>query len=109
MRDELFGAFVLVSDSRLYTVWGISLAVAALIVLVVAALLLLIWNTARSIERYAGRSLAAAERIAEQTAPIWALDDVNRVATDILVTTQSIERTGAEIADALEGKVRAGP
>ncbi len=101
------GAILLVSDAKLYTVWGIMLAVAAVVVLVVAALLLLILATARSIERHAARSLAAAERIARQTQPIWALDETNRVATDILVATQSIERHGAEIADTLSGRTHA--
>lgn len=101
-------AILLVSDARLYTIWGILLAVAAVVVLVVAALLLVIWSTARSIERYAARCLAAADEIATTTASIWALDDANAIATDILVTTQGIERHGAEIADALGGRARVG-
>ena len=96
----------LVSDSSFYTVWGIVLAVAVVIVLVVAALLLLIGAAARAIERDAGRCLAAAEKVAANTAAIWALDEVNAVATNIEVTTQSIERNGGDIAESLSGRVR---
>ncbi len=100
-------AMFLVSDSTFYTVWGIVLAVAVVIILVVAAVLLLIWAAARAIEREAGRCLAAAEQIAANTAPIWAIAEVNAVATNIEVTAQSIERNGMDIADALSGRVPA--
>ncbi len=99
-------ALFLVSDSSFYTIWGIALAVAVVVVLIVAALLLLIGAAARSIEREAGRCLAAAEQIAANTSSIWALDEVNAVATNIELTTQSIERNGGEIAEALSGRVR---
>ena len=99
-------ALFLVSDSSFYAVWGIVLAVAVVIVLVLATLLLLIGAAARAIEREAGRCLTAAEKIAANTASIWALEEVNAVATNIEVTTQSIARNGGEIAEALSGRVR---
>ena len=103
----MFAVAFLVSDSGLYTVWGIVLAVAVVLVLVVAALLLLILAAARAIELQAGRCLAAAAQIVANTAPIWALDEVNGVASDIEVTAQSIERNGADVASALAGPVHA--
>lgn len=99
-------ALFLVSDSSFYAVWGIVLAVAVVIVLVLATLLLLIGAAARAIEREAGRCLTAAEKIAANTASIWAIEEVNAVATNIEITTQSIERNGGEIAEALSGRVR---
>ena len=105
----MFAVAFLVSDSGLYTVWGIVLvlAVAVVLVLVVAALLLLILAAARAIELEAGRCLAAAAQIVANTAPIWALDEVNGVASDIEVTAQSIERNGADVASALADPVHA--
>lgn len=99
-------ALFLVSDSTFYGWWAIVLGVAVVVVLLVAALLIMIIRAAHAIEREAGRCLAAADRIAASTAPIWAIAEVNGVATNILVVTESIERNGADIAEALSGRVR---
>lgn len=91
------------SDTTLYTVWGICLAIAAVVVLLVAVLLLLILKAARDIRVNAGRCLAAVEQIQENTAPIWALEDTNRVAVELLERTRSIEGHAQTVADSLQG------
>jgi hypothetical protein len=90
-----------ISDSRLYTVWAIVLVIAAVIILVVALLLILIWLATRSIERYALRSLAAAQQIVDNTKPIWALQETNRVAGLLLEEAQHIAQVGTALADAV--------
>ena len=90
------------TDAELWRAWGLWMGVAALVVVIAAALLIIIWRTARGIHTEAVRALRAAEQIREQTAPIWALDTTNQVAGDILGTVQSIERTGGALAAALE-------
>ncbi len=101
------GAAFLLSDSSLWTWWAIVLGAAVVVILVVAVVLLLIIAAARAIEREAGRCLTAAEQIASSTGPIWALDEVNGVASDIQGTARSMELNGLDIADALWGRVPA--
>jgi len=69
-----------VTDAQLYAVWGWSLVVAAVVVL-----------------------LAAAEAIAEDTKIIWKLDDTNRLAEEVLEAATHIEERGGHIAGALQG------
>lgn len=94
-------------DTTLYTVWGICLAITAVVVLLVAALLLLILKAARDIRANAIRCLLAVEQIARNTDPIWALQETNRVAEEILERTQSIEKHARVAADTLEGAAAA--
>lgn len=91
------------SDTTLYTVWGICLAIAVVIALVAAALLLLIGKAARDIRGNALRCLAAVEQIRQHTDPIWALADTNRVAAGLLDAAQAIEAHTHTAADVLEG------
>jgi hypothetical protein len=90
------------SDADLWAAWRLWMGVAAAIVLDAAILLILIWRTARGIHAEAVRALAAAEKIREQTMPIWALETSNEVATGLLETVQSIEKKGGALAAALE-------
>lgn len=92
------------TDAELWSAWGIWMGVAAVVVLIAASLLITIWLTARQILSDAVRALTAAEAIRRQTQPIWALEDTNIVAEDILATVQAIEKKGALLAGALEGK-----
>lgn len=89
------------SDAELWASWRIWLGVAALVVLVAAALLVVIWLTARRILVDAVRALNAVEKIREQTQPIWALEETNEIADDILRTVQAIEGKGGALAGAL--------
>jgi len=90
------------TDAELWGTWRIWIAVATAIVVIAAALLITIWLTARSILAHARRALAAAEKIRTNTAPIWALDTTNEVATGLLETVSSIEARGGKLAEALE-------
>ena len=89
------------TNSELYTTFYWSLAIGAVVVLLAAALLIAILLVARSILNHAGEALEAAESIAGDTRIIWALDDTNRIAGEILETTASIEAHGGAIVGAL--------
>lgn len=92
------------TDAQLYAIWGWSLGVAAVVVLLAAALLIAILLVARSILSHAGQALEAVEEIEASTRIIWELDETNRLATEILETTESIEGRGARISGALHGE-----
>ncbi|CAN5832564.1 hypothetical protein BH23GEM9_BH23GEM9_30310 [soil metagenome] len=96
------------TEAELWSAWRVWLAVAVVIILVAAALLVTIWLTARSIVGHAGRALAAAERIREQTTSIWALQTTNEVAAELLDTTRQIDGTTRALASALESHAGAG-
>lgn len=90
------------SDAELWAAWRMWMGVAALVVAIAAALLITIWRTARGIRRDAARALRAAERIRDNTTPIWTLDTTNEVAGQLLGTVRHIEATGGAVAAALE-------
>lgn len=90
------------SDADLWARWRLWMAVAAVVILIAAVLLLVIWRAARGIHTEAVRALRAAERIRESTMPIWALETTNEVAGGLLATVQQIEATGGALAEALE-------
>ena len=90
------------TDAELWSAWRLWMGVATAIVLVAASLLILIWRTARGIYTEAVRALHAAQKIRENTMPIWALETTNEVATELLQTVQHIEQTGGALAAALE-------
>ncbi len=90
------------SDAQLWASWRLWMGVAALIIVVAAVLLILIWRTARGIYTEAVRALTAAEKIRVNTMPIWALETTNEVAGGLLETVQAIERKGGALAEALE-------
>lgn len=90
------------TDADLSSSTRLWMALALVIVLVAAALLVVIWRTARGIHTEALRALAAAEKIRLNTMPIWALATTNEVATGLLKTVQHIEKNGGALAAALE-------
>lgn len=90
------------SDAELWAAWRLWMGVAALVVVIAAGLLITIWLTARGILTEALRALGAAEKIRDNTAPIWALDTTNEVAGELLATVTHIERNGGALAAALE-------
>ena len=90
------------TDAALWSAWRMWMIVAVVIILVAATLLIMIWRTARGIYREALRALAAAEKIRENTNPIWALKTTNEVAATMLATVQHIEANGGALAAALE-------
>lgn len=89
------------SNSHLYTVWGISLVIAAVVVLLAAVLLIAILLVARSILKHGGEGLQALEKIAADTRVIWALAETNRLADEILTVTESIGSRGGRIVEGL--------
>ncbi len=91
------------SDAELWAAWRIWVGVAALVVVIAASLLIIIWLTARKILADTVRALHAVEAIRAQTQPIWALENTNLVAEDILKTVQAIENKGGLLAGALQG------
>ena len=90
------------ADAELWAAWRLWMTVAAVIIVVAAALLITIWLTARSILAHALRALSAAERIRQQTLPIWELQTSNEVAEALVATVQSIEAKGGKLVEALE-------
>lgn len=91
------------TDAQLWSAWQFWMGVAAVVIVVAASLLIVIWLTAKTILRDAVRALHAVEAIRAQTQPIWALEDTNLVAEDILTTVQAIETKGGLLAGALQG------
>lgn len=89
------------SDAELYTVFFWGLGIAAVIIAVAAALLVAILLTARSILGHAAEALEAAEQIADDVQVIWALDETNRIAGEILMGAESIESHGAQVVEAV--------
>ncbi len=91
------------TDAQLWSAWQLWIGVAAVVILIAASLLIIIWLTARKILVDAVRALQAVEAIRAQTQPIWALEQTNLVAEDILKTVQAIEHKGGLLAAALQG------
>ena len=90
------------TDAELWASWRIWMGVATVVILIAASLLIIIWLTARRILGDAVRALAAVESICAQTQPIWALEETNQLAEDILETVQAIEAKGGALAGALQ-------
>lgn len=85
-----------------YAVWGLTLAVAVLIVLPLTVYLLnRTLNAARSIELYFAEMRDAGVGIAKNTGHIPALDDTISVATQILTTAGAINAHAATIETTL--------
>ena len=96
------------SEQQFVRRWYAGLAVAVTIVAAVAALLLAIIGTARSILRHAERALEVANEIVANTRPIWELEKTNSVAVELLEGARAIEQHSTEVADALDAPVTAG-
>ncbi len=90
------------TDAQLWASWRLWMGLAAAVIVIAAVLLIMIWRTARGIHAEAVRALQAAERIRENTMPIWALETTNDVAGELLTTVQQIEQKGGALAAALE-------
>ncbi|MBI5301726.1 MAG: hypothetical protein HY868_06295 [Chloroflexi bacterium] len=89
------------TDAQILNVWLIGLGVAAVVVVIAAALLLAVLNAAKSIERGAGAALGMVKQIRENTQVIWALQDTNQVARQLLCGANAILADAREIAQAL--------
>ena len=90
-----------------YTIWTVGVVV-TLVVFVPLAVYLLhrTWRAARSIQRYAAETLAAARGIAGNTQHIPALDTTIGVATEMLTAAGAVERKLDTVAGVLEQRSR---
>lgn len=91
------------TDAELWASWRLWMGVATVVILIAASLLVIIWLTARQILFDAVRALKAVEGIRAHTQPIWALEQTNEIAEDILHTVKAIESKGGALAGALHG------
>lgn len=89
------------TDAQLWASWWMWMGVATVVILIAASLLITIWLTARQILADAVRALKAVEKIREQTQAIWALEETNEIAEDVLNTVKAIEAKGGALAGAL--------
>ncbi|MBA3345558.1 MAG: hypothetical protein H0T44_09720 [Gemmatimonadales bacterium] len=96
------------TEADLWAAWRFWMIVAGAVVVIAAALLITIWLTARGILAHAVRALHAAEKIRQNTLPIWELQTTNEVATELLATVESIEAKGGKLAEALQSHAGAG-
>ncbi|CAA9287733.1 MAG: hypothetical protein AVDCRST_MAG26-3860 [uncultured Chloroflexia bacterium] len=90
------------SEYQFLRYWRTGVAIGAGVVAAVAALLLVIIGTARSILHNATRALELANEIVANTRAIWALDTTNAVAVELLDGAEAIATHAGEVADALE-------
>ena len=89
------------TDATLFTYWYIGLGVTAVIVVIAAVLLHLVWQAAQRILTLAVAALGLVKQIKENTAIVWALEDTNKTALNILSEANSIRDHGAAVAHAL--------
>lgn len=84
------------------TLWWVTLGIAAVVILVVAALLIWVARTAERIDRHAADIWAVGKSIAANTVQIWHLHRTNETAGEILETTRTIARVATSIDGRLE-------
>lgn len=96
-------------DAALFNTWFLALGIAAVVVVIAAGLLLAVLTTARSIEKGAAGALGLVQEIRENTQVIWALQDTNKMATQLDESAEAILNNAGEIAQALhDADVRQG-
>lgn len=96
------------TDADLWGAWRLWMIVAVAVVLIAATLLITIWLVARGILSHAVRALHAADKIRQNTLPIWDLQTTNEVATELLAAVEGIEAKGGKLAEALQSHAGAG-
>jgi hypothetical protein len=89
-----------VTDQELFVRWYISLGVAAVVVLIAAVLLVAVLLAAASIDRGAKAAEGLVRQIRDNTQVIWALEDTNKVARQLLGGADSILAHAGEIVQA---------
>jgi hypothetical protein len=88
---------VMASSEAVYTVWGVSLALGAVVIVVVALLLAWITRAAGEIKDTTGDIWTVGQRIANNTVHIPLLGTTNRLVTGILVHAAGIDQAAAAI------------
>ena len=97
------------TDQQLLNNWYIGLGLAALVVVIAAALLVAVLAAARNIEKGASAALGLVKQIRANTQVIWALQETNKVASQLSGGADAILNNAAQIAVALrEADVRRG-
>jgi hypothetical protein len=89
------------SDAALFSNFYLSLGLAAVVVLIAAVLLILLWQAANRILTLAVTALELVKQIRQNTMIIWALEDTNKTALQVLTAAESIKNHGAAVAQAL--------
>lgn len=89
------------NDAAYYNEFYIGLALAGAIVVIAATLLILIWIAARRILKLANAALGIVVNIKQNTLSIWALQDTNHKAIDILNEANTILGNAGAVAQAL--------
>lgn len=82
-----------------YTVWWISLAIGAVVILVVALLLTAVLRSARRIRDGVAGIWAVGQQIANNTVHVALLHQTNRAVADILASAGGIAEASRLIAD----------
>lgn len=81
--------------------WWFSLAIFTAVIGVVAALLGLVIQAARSIDRHAADIWTVGKQIAGNTVSIWILGRMNDQVTQMIDTTRSLEKTVSSMDEKL--------
>lgn len=93
---------ILATDGAIYTVWGVSLAIGVVVILVVALLLTGIVRTARQIQEDVSQIWIVGQRIANNTVHIPLLHETNRILGNILERAPGIDRAASNIEEHAE-------
>jgi hypothetical protein len=96
------------STERVHDYWRMWAAVVGVIIGAVAALLVAIIATARSIQSNAERIISVADQIVANTQGLWKLAETDVTASQILSGARSIEEHVSEIAETLESQHTGG-
>ncbi|MFN8482255.1 MAG: hypothetical protein U0768_04225 [Anaerolineae bacterium] len=89
------------TDAQLTTYWIIGVVIALVTVAIAAVLLWMVLSAARETHRTAAAALGIVRQIRENTQCIWALQDTNRTAAQLLGGAQSILGHAGQVAQAL--------
>src|SRR5919197_3594509 len=81
--------------------WWLSLAIFAVVIVVVAVLLGLVIAAAKSIDRHAAAIWVAGKQIAGNTVSIWMLEKTNEQVASMAAAARSLERTAAAMDEKL--------
>lgn len=92
-----------VSPGAVYTVWGISLIIGVVVILVVAYLLRQVEQTARHINTLVGDIWISGQHIANATIHIPQLVQTNHIVGEIRATAESIRTAARAIREHAEG------
>jgi hypothetical protein len=86
--------------------WWLTLAIFAVVVVVVAVLLGLIIATAKSIDRHAENIWVAGKQIAGNTVAIWMLQETNEGLAKVAKAVELLRETAADVNGTLGGRSR---